>query len=154
MKLSTPKLKKPVLSSSYSHTSSGSTWTQTSILSRLDNKQITTNQSKNNISNIDDIQSCVTPQKQNYSVQATYKTTHLIPFNAKLHIAYVKLHTRTEFPPSGKEYLGFHVNKEYSHAAQCVKSRIMNMAIDYILSIDTFEKKCDMLKGILKSPRH
>ena len=30
---------------------------------------------------------------------------------------------------------------------------IMNEAIDYILSIYTFELKCVVIKGILKSPR-
>ena len=36
--------------------------------------------------------------------------------------------------------------------AQCVKSQIMNKAIDYILSIDTFEQKCAVIKGMLQSP--
>ena len=29
----------------------------------------------------------------------------------------------------------------------------MNKAIDYILSIDTFEQQCVVLKGMLQSPR-
>ena len=36
--------------------------------------------------------------------------------------------------------------------AQCVKSRILNKAIDSILSINTFEKQCGVIKCILKSP--
>ena len=63
-KLSTPTLKKPILSSSVSHTSSASNSTWTSISSILDNKWINTNQNKNNISNTDDIQYCVTPGKK------------------------------------------------------------------------------------------
>ena len=60
-KLSTLTLKKPGLSSSASHTSSASNSTRTYISPRLDNKHITTNHNKNNISNKYDIQSCVTP---------------------------------------------------------------------------------------------
>ena len=37
--------------------------------------------------------------------------------------------------------------------ARCIKSRIMNKVIDYVLSIDTFEQKCVVLKGMLHSPR-
>ena len=74
-KLSTPTLKKPGLSSSAAHTSSASNLTRTSISSQLDNKGITTNKKKNNTSNIDDTHSCVTPQKQNYSVQAIMACT-------------------------------------------------------------------------------
>ena len=59
-KISTPTLKKPILSYSDAHISPASNSTRTSISSQLDNKVITTNQNKNNTSNIDDIQSCVT----------------------------------------------------------------------------------------------
>ena len=38
-------------------------------------------------------------------------------------------------------------------AARCIKSRIMTKVIDYVLSIDTFEQKCVILKGMLQSPR-
>ena len=38
-------------------------------------------------------------------------------------------------------------------AARCIKSRIITKAIDYILSIDTFEQRCVVLKGMLQSPR-
>ena len=106
-KIPTPTIKKPGLSSSDSHASSASNYTQTCISSRLDNKHITTNQNKNKISNTDDIQSCVTPQKQNYSVQATYAPTHLTPLNATMPIPYFKLHKTTKLPPAGKEYFCF-----------------------------------------------
>ena len=64
LKQSTPTFKKPVLSSSAAHASSASNLTGTSISSQLDNKDITTNQNKNNTSNKDDKHSCVTPKKQ------------------------------------------------------------------------------------------
>ena len=63
-KLSTSTLKKPVISYSAAHTSSASKLTGTFISSQLDNKDITTNQNKNNTSNTDDIHSCVTPQNK------------------------------------------------------------------------------------------
>ena len=90
--LSNPTLKKPVLSSSASHASSANNSTRTSILSQLDNKDITTNKNKNNTSNTDDIHSCVTPQKNIYDVHATYTTTHLKPLNDTLPSAPVDLH--------------------------------------------------------------
>ena len=46
----------------------------------------------------------------------------------------------------------FQINSKSSHADQCVKSRILNKSIDYILSIDTFEQKCVMIKAMLQSP--
>ena len=63
-KKSTPTFKKPVLSYSAAHASSASNSTGTSISSQLDNKEITTDQNRKNNSNIDDIQSCVTPRKK------------------------------------------------------------------------------------------
>ena len=39
-----------------------------------------------------------------------------------------------------------------AQAARCIISRIMTKVIDYVLSIDTFEKKCVTLKGMLQSP--
>ena len=91
-KLSTSTVKKPILSSSADHTSFASNSTQTSISSQLDNKDITTNQNKNNTSNIDDIHSCVTGGKQNYSAHTTSTTTRLTPLNTTLPIAPVELH--------------------------------------------------------------
>ena len=86
---STPTFKKPVLSSSAAHASSAGNSAGTSISSQLDNKNITTNKNKNNTSNIDDIHSCVTPRKQNYSVQYIYITTYLTPLNTTYCICWV-----------------------------------------------------------------
>ena len=84
-KISTTILKKPVLSYSASHTSYASHSIQTFILYIPDNKQINTNKNKNNISNIDDIQSCVTPRKKIHSVQTTSTPTNLISLNELFH---------------------------------------------------------------------
>ena len=60
-KISTPTLKKPVLSSSVNHTSYTSNLTQTSISSQLENEDSTAIQNTSDISNTDDIHSCATP---------------------------------------------------------------------------------------------
>ena len=73
--------------------------------------------------------------------------------NATLTISPVELHTRTKLPPAGKEYLCFQIHGRSSHTSQCVKSRIMNKAIDYILYIDTLEQQYVLIKGMLQSPR-
>ena len=90
---------------------------------------------------------------ENYSVQATSTNNHLTLLDATLRIAPVELCTTTKLPPTGKEYLCFQINIKSYHAAQCVKSRILNKAIDYILSIDTFEQQCVVIKCMLQSPR-
>ena len=38
-------------------------------------------------------------------------------------------------------------------AARCIKSRIMTKVIDSVLSIDTSEQQCVVLKSMLQSPR-
>ena len=38
-------------------------------------------------------------------------------------------------------------------AARCIKPRIMTKVIDYVLSVDTFEQQCFVLKGMLQSPQ-
>ena len=45
----------------------------------------------------------------------------------------------------------FQIDGKYPQAAKCVKSRIMTKLIDCVLSIETFEHQCVMLKGMLQS---
>ena len=47
----------------------------------------------------------------------------------------------------------FQVNSKYPHAAQFVKSRVLNKAIDSILSIETFEQQFVVIKCMLQSSR-
>ena len=47
------------------------------------------------------------------------------------------------FQKDGKSY----------QADRCIKSRIMTKVIGFVLSIDTFEQKCVVLKGMFQSPR-
>ena len=75
-----------------------------------------------------------------------------MPLSATLPISPVELHTTEQLTPVGKDYLCFQINGRYSHADWCVKSRIMNKAVYSILSIDTFEQQCVVIKGMLQSP--
>ena len=45
-----------------------------------------------------------------------------------------------------------HISSKSSQAAKCVKSGIITKVVNYILYIDTFEKKGVVLKGMLQSP--
>ena len=101
-KKSTTAFKKPVLSSSADHAISASISTGTSISSQLDNKYIFTDKNKNSTSNTNDIHSCLTPQKQNYSVHVTSTTTSLTSLNTTLPIAFVEFHKTKQLLPSGK----------------------------------------------------
>ena len=45
------------------------------------------------------------------------------------------------------------MEKKSPHAAQCVKSRVLNKVIDSILSINTFEQQCVVIECMLQSSR-
>ena len=70
-KISTPTFKKPVLSYSAHHTSYTTNSTRMIMSYQLENKDSTSIQNTLDISYIDYIHSCVTPQKHNIRVQAT-----------------------------------------------------------------------------------
>ena len=72
---------------------------------------------------------CNTTEKNN-CVQATSTTTHLIPLNATLNIASVKLHTTNKLPPDSKEYVCFHINKNIYQAAKCVKYHALPISVN------------------------
>ena len=42
---------------------------------------------------------------------------------------------------------------EYDQAVRCIKSRIMTMVIDYVLSIDNNEQQCIVIKVMFQSLR-
>ena len=127
--------------------------TGTSISSQFYNKDLTTSRNKNNNSNTDDIHSCVTPQKQNYSAYATSTTTNLTTLKITLSFEPVELRKTKKLPLAGKEYFYFQINRRSYHSAQCDKSWIMNKANVYILSIDIFEQQFVVIKGMLQSLR-
>ena len=102
LEISTPTIKKPILSSSPNYTSYTTSLSQTIISSQLKNKDSTEIQNTSDVSNIDDIHSYVIPRKQNYSVQATSITTRLTPFITTLPLAPAELTKTIELTPFGK----------------------------------------------------
>ena len=124
-KSSSLTLKKPVLSSSAHHTSCITISNPPITSHPRQHKGSASNQDKVNISNIDDIQSCVTPKRHNISVQATSTTPRLAPLITTLPILPIELPKTTKLPPLGKEYFCFQVDNKSPHAAQCVKSRLL-----------------------------
>ena len=145
-KISTPTFKKPVLSSSANHTSYTTNSTPTFMPHQVQHKESTSIQNKVNTSNTYDIHSCVTPQKQNISFQATSTPPCLTPLITTLPLLPVELPKTTYLPPLGKEYLRFQVDNKSPHADQCVKLRVLNKVIDSILSINTSEQQCVVMK--------
>ena len=85
-KSSSPTLKKPVLSSSENHTSCITISNPTIMYHPLQHKGSASNQEKVNISNTDDIHSCVTPKSHNISVHATSTPPRLTPLITTLPI--------------------------------------------------------------------
>ena len=92
---------------------------------QLQHKDSTSIQNTVEISNTDDIHSCATPRKKYISVQATSTPPSLTLLITNLPLLPVELPRSTELPPIGKEYFCFQVDNRSPHAAQCVKSRIV-----------------------------
>ena len=77
----------------------------------------------------------------------------MTPLITTLPILPIDVPKTTHLPPLGKEYLCFQVDNKYPHAAQCVKSRVLKNVIYSILSINTFEQQCVVIKCLLQSSR-
>ena len=95
----------------------------------------------------------MTPRKHNISVWATYTPPCLTPLITTLPLLPVELPKTTHLPPLGKSYFCFQVDNKSPHAAQCVKSRVLNKVIDSIISINSFEQQCFVIKCMLQSSR-
>ena len=80
-------------------------------------------------------------KKKIYSIQATYTSPRFTSLKTPLPSVPVELHKTKQLPSVGKEYLYFQINSKSPHATQCVKSRILNKSIDFILSIEKFEQQ-------------
>ena len=81
------------------HTSYTTNLTQTIISSQLENEDSTVIQNTSDISSTDDIHSCVTPQKQNISVQVKSTPPRLTPLIDTVPLAPVELPKITELYP-------------------------------------------------------
>ena len=77
----------------------------------------------------------------------------MTPLNTTLTIVSVELQKTKRLTPAGKEYLCLQINNISYRASHCVKSRILNKAIGYILYIEKFEQQYVVIKCMLKSPR-
>ena len=69
---------------------------------KLQHKGCASIQNTFKISNTDDIHSCITPRKQNISVQATSTPPRLTPLITTLPLLPVELPKTTQLPPLGK----------------------------------------------------
>ena len=101
-KISSPTLKKSVLSSSANHTSYTTNSTRTIMSYQLQNKDSTSIQNMSDISNIDDIHSFVTPKRHNIRFQATSTPPRFTPLITTLPLLPVELPKTTQSPPVGK----------------------------------------------------
>ena len=104
------------------------------------------------ITNNDDIQSCDRAGKQDYSIPNISTHNRLTQRIATTSSIILNLNTPTILPPVGKEYMCFQKDGKTAQDARCIKSSIMTKVIDYVLSIDTFEQKCVVLKNVFQSP--
>ena len=101
-KSSSPTLNKPVLSSSANHTSCITISNPTITSDPRQQKGSASNQDKVDISNIDDIHSCLKHKRRNISVQVTSTPPRLTPLITTLPILPVELPKTTQLPPLGK----------------------------------------------------
>ena len=97
-KSSSTTLKKPVLSSTANHTSCITVSNQPVTSQPCQHKGSASNQDKVNISYTDDIHSCVTPKRNNISVQATSIPPHLTPLITTLPILPIEVPKTTHLP--------------------------------------------------------
>ena len=99
-KISSPTLKKPVLSSSANHTSYTTYSTPTVMCHQLHHKDSISIQNTVKFSNTDDIHSCVTTRKLNISVHTTSTPPCLTQLITTLPLASVELPKTPQLPPS------------------------------------------------------
>ena len=105
------------------------------------------------ITNNDDIHSHETQKKQNDIIPTTSTPNHHAQRICAMSVSLLNLKKPTKLSQVGKKYMCFQNNGKSSQAAKYVTSRIMTKVIDFVLSVDTFEQKCVVLKGMLQSPR-
>ena len=92
-------------------------------------------------------------KKKNYRIPTTSAPNHHVQQIAYTPGSILNLHTRTILPRVGKEYMCFQKDGKTAQSARCIKSRIINKVIDYVLYIDKFEQQYVVTKGTLQSPR-
>ena len=88
-------------------------------------------------------------KEKNYSIPTTSTPNHHAQRIPSTPASLLNLQPTTKLPPVVKEYMCFQNDCTTSQTAKCIKSRKMNSLIDSVLSIDTFEHQCVVLKGML-----
>ena len=83
-------------------------------------------------------------KEKSYSIPKNSTPNHHAQRIDATSVSLLNLHPTKKLPPVGKEYMCFQSDG---------KDRIMTKAIGCVLSINTFEKQCVVLKGILQLPR-
>ena len=89
--------------------------------------------------------------KTNYSIATISTPNHHTQHIYTTSSSILNLNTPMILPMAGKYYICFQKDGKTSQAARCIKSRIITKAIDYVLSIDTFEHRFVVLKVMLQS---
>ena len=97
--------------------------------------------------------SLVRHQNKNYNILTISTHNHHPQRISSKYSSIFNFKTSTILPPVSKEYMCFMKAGKYDQAARFNKSRIMTKVVDSVLSIDTLEQQCEVLKGMLQSPR-
>ena len=90
--------------------------------------------------------------KTNYNISIVstpiYHTQHIASTSSSIFNS----NTPTILPPVSKYYMCFQKYGKSDQATRCIKSISITKVIYLVLSIDIFEQKCVILKGLLQSP--
>ena len=126
--ISTPSIRSPVISSSDPRTSSDIELTKNSVPSVTDKNQNNfvlysqnTIQNDATITNNEDIQSCETAKKRNYSIPIISTPNHHTQRLATTLSIILNLNTPMILPPVSKEYICFLKYGKTAQAARCIK---------------------------------
>ena len=101
------------------------------------------------ITNNDNVQSCETSRKENYSIPTISTRNHHTQRIYTKSSSILNLKTPTILPPVDKYYICFKKVGKTAQATRCIKSRIMTEVISYVLLLDTFQQQCVVIKGML-----
>ena len=80
-------------------------------------------------------------KEKNYIILITSTPKHHSQRIGAMSVHSFNLHTTAKLPQVGKQYMCFQIDGKPTQASKCVKSRLMNNVIDYVLLIYTFEQK-------------
>ena len=85
------------------------------------------------ITNNDNIQSCETPRKKNYSIKNTSTQNPYAQIIVTMSVSLLNLNTTGKLPPVGKNIIYFQIDGKYDQASKCIKYRIMTKVISCVI---------------------